>query len=97
MMKAFDLVAAGGRLVFVGLFQGDVTFVDPQFHRREVTLLASRNSLPRDFERIIKLVEDGAIDTGPWITHRAGCEELIKEIPRWLSPDARVIKAIVEF
>ncbi|MGA2232446.1 MAG: zinc-binding alcohol dehydrogenase family protein [Tepidisphaeraceae bacterium] len=83
--------------VFVGLFQGDVTFVDPQFHRREVTLLASRNSLPRDFERIIKLVEDGAIDTGPWITHRAGCEELIKEIPRWLSPDARVIKAIVEF
>jgi 2-desacetyl-2-hydroxyethyl bacteriochlorophyllide A dehydrogenase len=97
MMKAFDLVAAGGRLVFVGLFQGDVTFVDPQFHRREVTLLASRNSLPRDFERIIKLVEDGAIDTGPWITHRAPCDQLIKEIPRWLSPDARVIKAIVEF
>lgn len=97
MMKAFDLVASGGRLVFVGLFQGEVTFADPQFHRREVTLLASRNSLPRDFERIIKLVEDGVIDTRPWITHRAGCDQLIKEIPRWLLPDARVIKAIVEF
>jgi 2-desacetyl-2-hydroxyethyl bacteriochlorophyllide A dehydrogenase len=97
MMKAFDFVAPGGRLVFVGLFQGDVTFADPQFHRREMTLLATRNSLPRDFERIIKLVEDGVIDTGPWITHRAKAERILEAFPLWISPQAGVIKAVVEF
>ena len=49
MTKCFDLVAHGGRIVFVGLFQGDVTFNDPNFHRRECTLLASRNALPGGF------------------------------------------------
>ena len=45
MMKSFNLRGAnGGKLVFVGLFQGDVTFNDPEFHRRELTLLASRNA-----------------------------------------------------
>ena len=29
MMQAFNYVAHGGKLVFVGLFQGDVTFHDP--------------------------------------------------------------------
>ena len=53
MTRCFDLVAHGGQLVFVGLFQGDVTFNDPNFHRREMSLHASRNALPEDFERII--------------------------------------------
>lgn len=97
MMKAFDYVAPTGRLVFVGLFQGEVTFADPQFHRREMTLLATRNSLPADFRRIIRLVEEGAIDTRPWITHRATCEGLLDVLPGWLAPSAGVIKAMVEF
>jgi len=71
MMGAFEYVAHGGRLIFVGLFQGDVTFNDPNFHKRELTLLSSRNALPEDFTLIIGLIEAGRIDTTPWITHRA--------------------------
>src|SRR5262249_49490771 len=71
MTGALELVAFGGKLVFVGLFQGDVTFKDPNFHRREMTLLASRNSAAADFKHIIKLMESGKVDTTPWITHRA--------------------------
>lgn len=97
MTKTFDYVAAGGRIVFVGLFQGEVTFNDPNFHRREVTLLASRNALPDDFRRIIKLVEDGKIDTQPWITHRAGYRDLLDVFPKWLEPQANVLKAMVSF
>lgn len=97
MAKCFELVAHGGRIVYVGLFQGDVTFNDPNFHRREITLLASRNALPADFTRIIKLVEDGVVDTTPWITHRAACADLPKSIPAWLSPDANLLKAMLEF
>jgi len=58
-------------------------------------LLASRNALPPDFRRIIKLIEDGAIDTRPWITHRASFDEMIEAFPTWLRPESRVIKAIV--
>ena len=97
MRKTFDLIAPGGKIVFVGLFQGDVTFNDPNFHKREVTLLASRNALPGDFERIIKLVEDGVVDTRPWITHRAAHTQLVDIFPQWLAPDANVLKAMVSF
>jgi 2-desacetyl-2-hydroxyethyl bacteriochlorophyllide A dehydrogenase len=97
MAKCFELIAHGGRIVYVGLFQGDVTFNDPNFHRREISLMASRNALPGDFTRIIKLVEDGVVDTTPWITHRAACADLPKSIPAWLSPDANLLKAMLEF
>jgi 2-desacetyl-2-hydroxyethyl bacteriochlorophyllide A dehydrogenase len=95
MMSAFGFPAHGGRLVFVGLFQGDVTFNDPEFHRRELTLLASRNSRTADFERIIRLIEDGSIDTTPWITHRATLDEMIERFASWTDPANGVIKAMV--
>ena len=60
-----------------------------------LTLLASRNALPPDFTRIIKLIEDGQIDTRPWITHHAKFEDLIAVFPSWLKPETGVIKAMV--
>ena len=97
MQRAFQYVAHGGRLIFVGLFQGDVTFHDPDFHRRELTLLSTRNSTRHEFTRIIQLLEGGKIDTKPWITHQVDCEGMIAEFPRWLNPETGVIKAMVEF
>ncbi len=96
MMAAFRYAAHGGRLVFVGLFQGEVAFNDPEFHRRELTLLASRNSTARDFTRIIRLMEEGKVDTRPWITHRAGYQDLVEQFPSWLDPDRGVVKAMLE-
>jgi 2-desacetyl-2-hydroxyethyl bacteriochlorophyllide A dehydrogenase len=96
MASAFELPAQGGRLVFVGLFQGDVTFSDPNFHRRELTLLASRNAQSADFARIVGLIEAGRIDTAPWITHRASLAAMPKEFPAWSRPETGVIKAMVE-
>src|SRR6185437_13090258 len=71
MHAAFKYAAPSGRIVFVGLFIGDVTFHDPDFHRKELTLLATRNALPADFQNIIRLMETKVINTAPWITHRA--------------------------
>ncbi len=95
MMGAFNLAASGGKLVFVGLFRGDVTFADPEFHRRELTLLGSRNAIGADFTRIIDLVERGVVDTRPWITHRASLWDIPEKMPQWLEPAAGVIKAVV--
>src|SRR5690606_17127214 len=76
MKNTFDYVAHGGKIVFIGLFQGDFTFFDPLFHKKEITLMASRNALGEDFDQIIRLMEEGAIDTKPWITHRVPFSEL---------------------
>jgi 2-desacetyl-2-hydroxyethyl bacteriochlorophyllide A dehydrogenase len=95
MAAAFEYPAHGGRLVFVGLFPGEVTFNDPNFHRRELTLLASRNSRPEDFRRIIELVERGVVDTTPWITHRARLEEVPAEFEGWTRPESGVLKAMI--
>ena len=97
MAESFRYVAHGGRLVFVGLFQGEVAFHDPDFHRRELTLLASRNSTPADFRRIITLMEAGTIDTTPWITHRVAAEALPATFPDLLKPETGVLKAMVTF
>jgi 2-desacetyl-2-hydroxyethyl bacteriochlorophyllide A dehydrogenase len=96
MMAAFDLVAAGGRLVFVGLFQGEVTFHDPDFHRRETTLLASRNATAADFDRTIALLESGTVDIAPWVTERATLDSLPGVFPAWASGRSTTIKGLVE-
>ncbi len=96
MQQAFQYVAHGGRLIFVGLVQSDITFHDPDFHRRELTLLSTRNSTRREFTRIIRLLEEGQIDTAPWITHRVDCDGMIDAFPGWLDPEGGVIKAMVE-
>lgn len=96
MTACFNLAAFTGRVVYVGITQSDLTFPHaPIMHRRELTLLASRNALPPDFTRIIKLIEDGKIDTRPWITHRANFDEMIDAFPTWLKPESKVIKAVV--
>ncbi|MGL4421342.1 MAG: zinc-binding alcohol dehydrogenase family protein [Gemmataceae bacterium] len=95
MAGAYQYVAFAGRLVFVGITQDPIQFLQPLMHRREMTFLASRNALAGDFRRIIDLIENGQIDTRPWITHHAGFAETIEQFPHWMTPAAGVIKAIV--
>ncbi len=96
MSAAFGLVAPGGKLIYVGITTDEVKFKHPIFHRPEGTLLCSRNALPEDFGRIIKLIEDGKIDTRPWITHRTAFDDLIGVFPSYTRPETGVIKAVVE-
>ena len=96
MGQALGYCAFGGRLVFVGITQAEVSFPHaPVMHRRELSLLASRNALSRDFARIIGLIEAGRIDTAPWITHLVPFADLIGIFPTLLEPDSGVIKAVV--
>lgn len=96
MNATFNYPAQGGRVVLVGLALADVTFNDPNFHRRELTILASRNAVPADFTRIIQLIESGRIDTTPWITHRATLAEAPRHFDSWTRPETGVIKAMIE-
>lgn len=95
MMSTFELAAFGGKLIFVGLFQGDMTFFDPLFHRRELTIFASRNALAEDFNYIIDLMEAGKIDTNAWITHRVAFDEVANRFESLLQSGNELVKAIM--
>ena len=96
MSGALEYVAHTGSLVYVGITTEEVSFIHPALHRKEMNLLASRNALPRDFPRIIGLIEDGTIDTAPWITHRLDFEEVSDCFESLIQPDSGVLKAIIE-
>jgi 2-desacetyl-2-hydroxyethyl bacteriochlorophyllide A dehydrogenase len=97
MAAALGYCAFAGRLVYVGITQQEISFLHaPVLHRRELTIMASRNALAGDFARIVGLIENGEIDTVPWITHHAAFDDMIEVFPSWLKPETGVIKAVVE-
>ncbi len=96
MSHALNYVAHTGKLVYVGITTEEISFRQPLMHAKELTLLASRNALPRDFQRIIRLIEEGQIDTQPWITHHTPFDEMIDHFESYTKPETGVIKAIVE-
>ncbi len=96
MERSFGFVASGGTLVLVGLCPSKIAFADPEFHRREMTLLSSRNAVAADFDRVLDAVEAGRLDTRPWVTHRAPLSDVGEALPSWARPDSGVLKAMVE-
>ena len=64
-------------------------------HRPEITLLASRNALPKDFPRIIELIENGTINTDPWITHHIEFNEVAEKFEEVTHPSSGALKAVI--
>jgi 2-desacetyl-2-hydroxyethyl bacteriochlorophyllide A dehydrogenase len=97
MMNSFNYVAHGGKLIFVGLVLGDLSFHDPYFHAHEMTIMSSRNATTVDFLHVLGLLEAGKIDVAPWITHRISSLGLVEVFPQWVKPESGVLKAVVEW
>ncbi|MFB5285026.1 zinc-binding alcohol dehydrogenase family protein [Peribacillus sp. Hz7] len=96
MMNAFEFPAHGGRLIYVGLVKSDISFNDPDFHSKELTLMGSRNATREDFDYVVNTVKNGVVDLDLYITHRTHLDDMIQQFEGWLTPEAKVIKAIVE-
>jgi len=64
MSRSVDLIRHGGKIVFIGLYIGELQLDDPTFHKKETTLLASRNATREDFECVIALMADGVLHEG---------------------------------
>lgn len=95
MTRAFEYTAFGGKLILVGHYPGDITFHDPDFHRRELTLLASRGVTPGEMTTVISALGQGLIHLDPWITNKVHLEDVCEAFPNWLTPNSDVIKAMV--
>nr|WP_154122072.1 zinc-binding alcohol dehydrogenase family protein [Paenibacillus monticola] len=96
MTDAFRYVGHGGKLVYVGLVREDITFNDPEFHKREMTVMGSRNATLEDFDQVMAALKSGTIHVEPYITHRVPFGEMISHFDSWLLPEEKVIKAMVE-
>jgi 2-desacetyl-2-hydroxyethyl bacteriochlorophyllide A dehydrogenase len=92
----FELVAHGGAYVLVSVVKDNITFSDPEFHKREMTLLGSRNATREDFEYVIARIESGELPTDKLHTHSCSLGELPDRLPEWSQSPDQVIKAIAE-
>jgi 2-desacetyl-2-hydroxyethyl bacteriochlorophyllide A dehydrogenase len=97
MAQSLRYVGNGGTLVLVGVAPGDLVYSDPEFHKRETTLLASRNALMADFERVKAAITSGKIPTDALRTHSFAAEEAVSRIPELIESADHVLKAIMRF
>ena len=93
---AFQYMAQGARYVLIGLQKGDINFNHPAFHKREGTLMSSRNATRQDFEHVIACMKSKLVDPTTYITHRVNFNQVKEQFESWLHPANGVIKAMVE-
>jgi 2-desacetyl-2-hydroxyethyl bacteriochlorophyllide A dehydrogenase len=93
--NAFQYISHGGRYVLIGLQKADICFNHPEFHKREATLMSSRNATHKDFEKVINSIKEKEIDPVSYITHRVLFEDLKNEFLQWSTANG-VIKIMAE-
>lgn len=97
MTQSLAYVAHGGKLVLVGVAPGDLVFADPEFHKRETTLLASRNALASDFAHVIASITAGHIPIDALHTHSFDADDMPTRLPQLIAEADHVLKAIARF
>ena len=97
MQQSIHLLDQGGTLVFVGLINDHFSIFDPDIHRREATILASRNSVPAEHHRVLQAMEAGQIDVRAWPTEFAPAERMAGRFPAWVHREAGIVKAVVDW
>jgi 2-desacetyl-2-hydroxyethyl bacteriochlorophyllide A dehydrogenase len=93
--KGFQYMAHGGRYILIGLQKGEVSFSHPEFHKREATLMSSRNATREDFESVIAAMEKKYVNPTTYITNTVRFEQVKDHFEQWLDPANGVIKAMV--
>jgi 2-desacetyl-2-hydroxyethyl bacteriochlorophyllide A dehydrogenase len=92
----FEFVSNGGRYVLISVVKDAITFQDPDFHRKEMTLLASRNATAEDFAHVMAAMRAGLVPVDRLITHRTTLAKAVTDLPRWATSKSGLIKAVIE-
>ncbi|WP_158968924.1 zinc-binding alcohol dehydrogenase family protein [Paraglaciecola sp. L3A3] len=96
MESTIGNLAHGGKIVFVSVVKADISFNDPEFHKRETTLLGSRNATRKDFENVVDGLKNGTLKSEGFITHSTKFSTMIESFQDWTKPGSGVIKAVIE-
>ena len=95
MEAAFAYVAHGGALVLVSVVKDEIRFSDPEFHKREMMLIGSRNATRADFEHVMAKIRAGLVPVEALVTHRTTLDRVPLDLARWATEKSGLIKAIV--
>ncbi|MEP7258370.1 MAG: zinc-binding dehydrogenase, partial [Flavitalea sp.] len=93
--NGFNYLAHGARYLLVGLQRGEISFSHPEFHKREATLMSSRNATREDFDYVMNCMKKGLLNPANYITHTVAFQEVKHEFANWLDPGYGTIKAII--
>lgn len=96
MERGFEFIAHGGKYVMISVVKDNITFADPEFHKREATLLGSRNATAEDFQYVQQCLREGLIPDVALNTHRMRLVDVASQFPTLLDPSQGVVKAIIE-
>ena len=95
--RGFQWIAHGGQYVLVGIQKEDIHFSHPEFHKREATLMSSRNATRQDFERVMTAMRNKEVVADFWVTHQVEFGKAKDVFPGWVDPNAGVIKAMINW
>ncbi|MBD8548903.1 zinc-binding alcohol dehydrogenase family protein [Sphingomonas sp. CFBP 8760] len=90
----FGYVAHGGTYVLVSIVKAQIAFSDPEFHKRETTLMGSRNATSADFRHVIASIRAGLIPTAAMHTQSFPLVEAAEYFPQLIAGQGSVLKAI---
>jgi 2-desacetyl-2-hydroxyethyl bacteriochlorophyllide A dehydrogenase len=95
--NAFQYISHGGKYVLVGLQKDEIKFSHPEFHKREATLMSSRNATREDFLQVMGCIKERWINPEVYITHRMKFDQVKDEFENLLDPGRGVVKSLIEF
>jgi hypothetical protein len=95
MNQAVGYCRNGGALTLVGVVKGTLAWEDPEIHRRELTIRASRNATREDFDHVIASIRNGQVPTDRLATHTTSLQDVPTNLPLWAHERSGLIKAII--
>lgn len=95
MNQAVGYCRNGGSLTLVGVVKGTLSWEDPEIHRRELTIRASRNATREDFDHVMASIRNGSVPTDRLATHATSFEDVPVNLPIWAHDRSGLIKAII--
>ncbi len=95
MNRAVGYCRNGGALTLVGVVNGTLAWEDPEIHRRELTIRASRNATREDFDHVMASIRNGGVPTDRLATHATSFDDVPVNLPKWAHERQGLIKAII--
>ncbi|ENA3254399.1 zinc-binding alcohol dehydrogenase family protein [Enterobacter hormaechei] len=97
MTRAVDLIRHGGKIVFIGLYIGELSIDDPTFHKKETTLLASRNATREDFECVIALMANGTLNEHLMVNQEFDFCKIGDRYQQDVVENKKLVKGVIKF
>lgn len=97
MNNAVNLIRHGGTIVFVGLFKGHLNISDPDFHKKETTLMGSRNATYEDFEKVGRLMAENKLNADMMLSHHYDFTSLADVYEEAVINNRDLIKGVIHF